>query len=119
MNEFEENEWENNLIEGNMNMSLVDWPFISKYRHLSEYTMRQYKDKIDWVNASIFQKMSEQFIWEMKGYVYWPAILTHQKLSQKFRDEVKTFLLYQEIKKEVLPEKQEKQNEFQFLEIEK
>ena len=65
------------------------WGRISKYQHLSEDFIREFKDKVDWYYISKYQHLSEDFIREFKDMVNWECISTYQHLSEDFIREFK------------------------------
>ena len=62
---------------------------ISKYQHLSEDFIREFKDKVTWCNISEYQSLSEDFIREFKDRVSWTCISGYHRLSEDFIREFK------------------------------
>ena len=61
-----------------------DWEWLSKYEHLSENFIREFKDNVIWYWVSQHQHLSEDFIREFKDRVHWACISAYQHLSEDF-----------------------------------
>ena len=66
-----------------------DWEWLSKYEHLSEDFIREFKDNVIWYWVSQHQHLSEDFIREFKDRVHWGCISDYQNLSEDFIREFK------------------------------
>ena len=66
-----------------------DWEWLSKYEHLSEDFIREFKDNVIWYWVSQHQHLSEDFIREFKDRVHWGCISVYQNLSEDFIREFK------------------------------
>ena len=66
-----------------------DWEWLSKYEHLSEDFIREFKDNVIWYWVSQHQHLSEDFIREFKDRVHWGCISDYQNLSADFIREFK------------------------------
>ena len=66
-----------------------DWEWLSKYEHLSEDFIREFKDNVIWYWVSQHQHLSEDFIREFKDRVHWGCISDYQNPSEDFIREFK------------------------------
>ncbi len=93
------------------NLNQVPWWYISKYQHLSEEFIREFKDNVDWRwGVSLYQHLSDGFIREFKDNVGWSLISEYQHLSEdfirEFQDKVYWFWIskYQHLSEDFIRE---------------
>ena len=62
----------------------VNWDYISEYQKLSESFIEKHSAKVDWNYISVYQNLSESFIEKHSKKVNWYCISKYQKLSESF-----------------------------------
>ena len=74
-----------------------DWEWLSKYEHLSEDFIREFKDRVRWHRISQYQHLSENFIREFKDRVdmYYVTKNWHNKSTEEKKKAVESTGLYE------------------------
>ena len=67
-----------------IDLTLVDWNYISMCQKLSEEFIEKHSAKVNWNLICWYQKLSEEFIEKHSENVDWYRISRYQKLSEEF-----------------------------------